>query len=127
MTIPQILVYAAIFLIAVMYVRKALLKRSITHYSAAAVAGKLKARENILLLDVRTSGERSRQQIPHSTHIPLHELKGRLDELEKFREKEIVCYCQSGNRSLSAASVLKHHGFRVANLTGGISSWNFGE
>ena len=117
MTISQLFFYAAILIVAIVYIRKLLMKRTIKHYDAASVAAKLKAKENIILLDVRTAGERSRQQIKGSVHIPLHELKGRLREIEKFKDKEIICYCQSGNRSLSAANTLKHHGFRVANLS----------
>ena len=123
MTTLQAFFYLALLVVAAMYIRKLFLKRSIPHYDAATVWAKIKAKENILLLYVRTAGERSSRHIQGSSHIPLHELNGRMRELEKFKDKEIICYCQSGNRSLSAANILKHHGFHVANLSGGISSW----
>lgn len=123
MSASQIFFYVAIIVVAAIYVRQLLIRRSIVQYDAGSVSAKLKAKENIVLLDVRTSAERSRRHIPGSVHMPLHELKGRIGELEKFKVKEIVCYCQSGSRSLSAANILKHQGFRVANLSGGISSW----
>ena len=47
------------------------------------------------------------------------------DELEKYKNKEIICYCRSGNRSLNSASLLKKHGFNSANMKGGIVTWNF--
>jgi len=127
MTTPQLLFYVVALLIVIIYVRKSLMKRTIIHYNAAEVGAKLKAKENILLLDVRTGGERSRRHIQGSAHIPLHELTGRMREIDKFKDSEIICYCQSGNRSLSAAFALKRHGFRVANLSGGISSWMVSE
>ena len=39
--------------------------------------------------------------IPGSTHIPLDELRERLSELP--RDREIITYCQSGQRSYYAA------------------------
>ena len=124
MTSSQIFFYGFLLLIIVLYVRRMLIQRSVTNYDASTVAEKLKAKENILLLDVRTSGERSRNHIPGSTHIPLHELRRRMNELERYKEKEIICYCQSGSRSVSAAGTLNKNGFRAANLSGGISMWN---
>ncbi|NUN07755.1 MAG: rhodanese-like domain-containing protein [Ignavibacteriaceae bacterium] len=97
--------------------------RSVNNYSSGEVKERVKA--GSILLDVRTSGERKVQSIPSSIHIPLHEISARLSELEKFRNREIICYCASGNRSVSAALRLKKAGFNVANLTGGISNWNF--
>jgi NADPH-dependent 2,4-dienoyl-CoA reductase/sulfur reductase-like enzyme/rhodanese-related sulfurtransferase len=65
-----------------------------------------------LLLDVRRSDERAAGFIPGSTHIPLDELRQRLSELP--RDREIIVYCQSGQRSYNAARVLSQHGFRGA-------------
>jgi len=77
------------------------------------------------MLDVRTARERSYRSIPGSLHIPLHELNARMKELERYRSKEIICYCASGSRSISAALRLKKAGFNVANLEGGLATWNF--
>jgi len=74
-----------------------------------------------LLLDVRSSDERARGFIPGSTHIPLDELRQRLSELP--RDREIIAYCQSGQRSYIAARILSQRGFRVRNLTGSYRTW----
>jgi NADPH-dependent 2,4-dienoyl-CoA reductase/sulfur reductase-like enzyme/rhodanese-related sulfurtransferase len=74
-----------------------------------------------LLLDVRRRDERARGFIPGSTHIPLDELRERLKELP--REREIIAYCQSGQRSYNAARILSQNGFRVRNLTGSYRTW----
>jgi rhodanese-related sulfurtransferase len=74
-----------------------------------------------LLLDVRRPDERARGFIPGSTHIPLDELRERLSELP--REREIIVYCQSGQRSYNAARILQQSGFRVRNLTGSYRTW----
>jgi rhodanese-related sulfurtransferase len=54
-------------------------------------------------------------------HIPLDELRQRLSELP--RDREIIAYCQSGQRSYIAARILSQHGFRVRNLTGAYRTW----
>ena len=126
MPATQLFSYALLALILLVYFRRKLQARGIPQYDAATVAAKMKNREGLLLLDVRSSQEWSRSHIPGSTHIALHQLKSRLAEIEKFRDKEIVCYCLSGSRSLAAASMLRKNGFRSANLTGGITAWQAG-
>lgn len=74
-----------------------------------------------LLLDVRTPAERQKGFIPGSIHIPLDELRARLDELP--RDKELLVYCQSGQRSYFACRLLAQNGFRVRNLTGSYRTW----
>jgi NADPH-dependent 2,4-dienoyl-CoA reductase/sulfur reductase-like enzyme/rhodanese-related sulfurtransferase len=73
------------------------------------------------LLDVRRPEERALGFIPGSAHIPLDELRQRLSELP--RDREIITYCQSGQRSYIAARILSQHGFRVRNLTGAYRTW----
>ena len=74
-----------------------------------------------LLLDVRRPDERARGFIPGSTHIPLDVLRQRLSELP--RDRKIIAYCQSGQRSYIATRILRQHGFRAANLSGGYTTF----
>jgi NADPH-dependent 2,4-dienoyl-CoA reductase/sulfur reductase-like enzyme/rhodanese-related sulfurtransferase len=74
-----------------------------------------------LLLDVRRLDERVQGFIPESVHIPLDDLRWRLSELP--RDRELITYCHSGQRSYIAARILSHHGFRVRNLTGSYRTW----
>ncbi len=121
----QIVWYGLLAVIVFFYVKKILVARSITHYTPAELQQSLQGSSNKVVLDVRTNRERTSGNIKGSLHIPLHELNRRADELEKYRDKEIICYCASGNRSLSAAAKLRKKGFTVANLRGGIAEWNF--
>jgi NADPH-dependent 2,4-dienoyl-CoA reductase/sulfur reductase-like enzyme/rhodanese-related sulfurtransferase len=75
----------------------------------------------ILLLDVRGDDERAAGSIPGSAHIPLPALRDRLEELPS--DRELVVYCQSGQRSYYACRILEQHGFRTRNLTGGYRTW----
>lgn len=74
-------------------------------------------------LDVRTDGEYSDGHIPNSIHIPLQEIKSRISEIEKIKDKKIIVYCRSGARSSMASKTLLKERFDVSNLTGGITSW----
>ena len=123
MTSEQILFYVIIGIVLFIYVRKQFLARSLSNYSGEEA--KQKVTSGSILLDVRTSAERKSNSIPRSIHIPVQELSARMKELEKYRSREIICYCASGSRSVSAALKLKKAGFKVANLKGGVGTWNF--
>lgn len=122
MSFGDILLYLLLALIVYYIVKKVLLTKSVTSYSTEETKLKMKERSSILL-DVRTPEERKRDHIKGSLHIPLYDLKKRTDELNKFKDKEIICYCRSGNRSLSAAGILRKKGFNAASMKGGISRW----
>ncbi len=79
-------------------------------------------KSGVVVLDVRTPAERSSGNIPGSIHIPLDELRNRINELPKNRE--ILVHCQSGQRSYFAARILEQHGFKVKNLSGSYLTWN---
>jgi rhodanese-related sulfurtransferase len=78
-------------------------------------------RRTTLLLDVRSPDERAEGSIPGSTLIPLDELRQRLGELP--RDREIIVYCETGQRSYNAARILSQHGFSVRNLSGSYRTW----
>lgn len=91
---------------------------------AAVQASLLINREDALVLDVREPAEFNSGRIPHAKHIPLGQLDKRIDELTKWKEKPVIAYCQSGNRSASACAALKKAGFtQVHNLNGGLPAW----
>ncbi len=77
---------------------------------------------NIQILDVREAEEYELGKIPGSLNIPLGQLRGQLEKLD--RSKEIVTYCSVGLRSYLASKILQHNGFEnVRNLNGGYRSY----
>ena len=121
----QIIVYGVLAFMLVLYGRKAWYRRSIKNYTPSSLKEAMSNPSALLLLDVRSDKEHRQGTIRGSMHIPLHHLVRRMDELEKHKSKEIVCFCQTGSRSINAAIRLKKYGFTVANLEGGMSEWNF--
>ncbi len=77
--------------------------------------------EGAELVDVRTVEEYAQGHIDGAINIPLHELGQRLGELEK--DKPIVLYCRSGNRSGSAMKQLQAAGFEEVHNLGAMSRW----
>jgi len=122
MSFGDIILYLLIGLVVYYIIRRVLVARSVKMYNASEVKEKIKNRSTILL-DVRTPDERKKDHIKGSFHIPVYDLKNRFNELNKFKDKEIICYCRTGNRSLNAAFMLKRRGFNAANLKGGMLRW----
>ncbi len=120
----QVILLVLAGLIVLNYIKKKIQTRGLVNYTPQEAGEKIKSSRNVILLDVRTKAERDRQSIKGSFHIPLHELSSRADELTKFKDKEIICYCQTGNRSVTAAVKLRKKGFNAANMKGGIVKWN---
>lgn len=119
----QIFLYVIIALVLFYIVRKVLLYRSVKHYSPVDASIKLKKERNVVLLDVRTDMERKQDFIKGSHHIPLMDISSSQNELKKFKDTEIICYCRTGNRSMGAAAKLKKMGFNAANLSRGLVGW----
>ncbi len=84
-----------------------------------------KDKKDVVIIDVRTPPEvKSEGKIPNSILIPLGTLSRQIDKLKNYKDKKIIVYCRSGNRSVSAARILKSLGFdNVYNLKGGIINW----
>ncbi len=121
---PFQIVILALFLLFVFFkIKKLIQTKNIVNYTAESAAAKIKNNKNVIFLDVRTDAERGRGYIKGSIHKPLHLIKMNIDELKKYKDMEIICYCQSGSRSVSAAVILNKNGFNAANLIGGYSRW----
>ena len=121
----EIFSYIVLGLVAAFFVRRYLVRRSITEYSPGEVDERIRSNQAALLLDVRTDKEWQQGHLKGAHHLPLHELGRRYSELEKHKNREIICYCRTGNRSLTAAIRLKRFGFTVAHLKGGMVEWNY--
>jgi NADPH-dependent 2,4-dienoyl-CoA reductase/sulfur reductase-like enzyme/rhodanese-related sulfurtransferase len=72
------------------------------------------------LLDVRTPAEHAAGHIPGSVNLPLDELHPRLHDIPAG---DVIVYCQSGQRSHTAAMMLADRIPTVANLDGGYRTW----
>jgi hydroxyacylglutathione hydrolase len=76
----------------------------------------------VVLIDIRNPGEVELGRIPGAIHIPLAQLRSRLDLVPT--DRPIVVHCAGGWRSSVAASLMRAEGFdNVSDLTGGYNAW----
>jgi len=80
-----------------------------------------------LLIDVRSPAEFNGGygHLPNARSIGVLELESRFEDLESFKEKEIVTMCPGGGMSLVAVEILEEAGFKdVKSLKGGTDLWH---
>ena len=76
--------------------------------------------DNVTLLDVRTIEEFKSHHILGANLVPLGELEENLAKLKADKNKNILVYCQTGRRSISASRILEKNGFTPLNIEGGL-------
>jgi rhodanese-related sulfurtransferase len=85
---------------------------------------RMAAQEELHLIDVRQPEEHTDFNIG-GLLLPLGNIMSmQTEEIDDLKEKEIICYCRSGQRSMQAAMMLETMGFKnVKNLAGGMIGW----
>ncbi|MBA3671677.1 MAG: hypothetical protein H0W68_06595 [Gemmatimonadaceae bacterium] len=97
-------------------------KSRITQITAAEALEK-HGRDGIVFLDVRDQQEVNLGKVPGAVHISRGNLEGKIDAAIP-REREVVVYCASGNRSALAALMMTELGFEnVCSLASGFRGW----
>ena len=90
--------------------------------SVEALAERMASLRELLVIDVRNSGETALGMLPGARNIPLPALLQTLPELDPALP--VVVNCAGGYRSSVASSLLKSHGFTdVSDLIGGYDAW----
>lgn len=81
--------------------------------------------KDYIILDVRTDEEYAEGHIPGSVLIPDYEIRERAEEELPDRDRLILVYCRSGNRSKTASAILAELGYTNVVEFGGIRSWPY--
>jgi len=84
-----------------------------------------RAKENYLVIDVRGADEYAAGHVKHAINIPLGELESRLDEINAYKDKNVVLYCNTGNRSGKALDLLKQKGFSMLMNAPGVKQYDY--
>lgn len=80
-----------------------------------------KNKDEYALIDVRKNHERAAGNIG-GEHIPMGKLPDKVNEIPK--DKNVVVYCRSGNRSGNVVQFLEGQGYdNLYNLEGGMLAW----
>lgn len=84
----------------------------------------LVAKEDCVVLDVRTPEEFERGKILGGINLPVDKVKGNIENIIPNKHKKIFIYCQSGERSAIAAEELISLGYdNVFDVENGILAW----
>ena len=87
----------------------------------ARLADWMRERPDLQVIDVREPYEREAGHIAGTRHVPLAQLSGQADSVD--RERPVVFYCRIGSRSTMAAQAFRASGFEAYSLDGGLLRW----
>jgi rhodanese-related sulfurtransferase len=76
---------------------------------------------DVELIDVRRDYEFEAGHLPGARHVELNDLTANSESIPK--DRPVVFYCRSGNRSGMAAEAFGQAGWDAHNLAGGIVAW----
>lgn len=88
-----------------------------------ARAAELLRTSEALLVDIREAGERAREHVPGSAHLPLSRLEAA--ELALRQGRPVIFHCASGGRTAQNAARLaaRAGGCEAYVVAGGIAAW----
>ncbi|MHB8658475.1 MAG: rhodanese-like domain-containing protein [Solirubrobacteraceae bacterium] len=92
-----------------------------TRASQALSPTEVNLRTDVQIVDVRSRREWQSGRVSRAKHIPLDQLPGRLEELD--RAQPVAFICQSGARSKMATKLAAQAGLDAININGGMSAW----
>jgi sulfur-carrier protein adenylyltransferase/sulfurtransferase len=108
----------------VMAEQERLIQRPIREIDVSRARALLAEKDPPLLVDVRRQNEWDAGRLPGALHVPLDELGQRIEESAPDRERPVLLYCATGNRSLRGARAMVELGYAdVASVAGGIEDW----
>ncbi len=84
----------------------------------------MKTTPNLVVIDIRESGEYMLGHLPGAIFIPRGFLEFRIGFITKDANRPIIVYCRSGHRATFAYEQLVRMGYKkVYNLKGGFLGW----
>jgi len=85
---------------------------------------RMKAKEPLVVVDVREKGERDQGYIPGSLHVPRSWLEQQIEQKVPDKSAHIVLVCAAGHRSAFAAKTLTEMGYaNVESASKGFIQW----
>ena len=80
--------------------------------------------QGALVIDLRSKESFDAGHIVDARNVPVATLEAQAESLKKWREKNVITYCDTGSNGAGAARTLVKLGFtKVFNLQGGLNAW----
>lgn len=80
---------------------------------------------NTIVVDVRKADEFAAGHIDGAVNIALEDIEAKLGELEAYKDKNVVLYCNTGNRSGKAGDLLVEKGFMNVYNADGVKEFEY--
>ena len=101
-----------------------LLEEARSRIKEVSAADALQDADDVVFLDVREINEWNLGHIPGAQFLARGNLETKVEALIP-RDKKVVIYCASGNRSALAADTMQNMGYtNVSSMAGGIRAWS---
>src|ERR1700723_4249960 len=80
--------------------------------------------QGALVIDLRSKEAYDAGHIGDARNVPVAELESQAESLKKWRDKNVITYCDSGTSGANGARGRMNRGFpKVFNLEGGVNAW----
>lgn len=80
--------------------------------------------QGALVIDLRDKASYDAGHIGDARNVPAAELESQAESLRKWRDRNVITYCDSGTSGAAGARTLMKLGFtKVFNLQGGLNAW----
>jgi rhodanese-related sulfurtransferase len=80
--------------------------------------------QGAIVLDLRPKAAYDSGHIGDARSVPTAEIESQGESLKRWRDKNVITYCETGANGASSARALTKMGFtKVFNLQGGINAW----
>jgi rhodanese-related sulfurtransferase len=81
-------------------------------------------RQEAVLVDLRDETQFKAGHIANAIPLPRSSLEKRINKLQKYKNKIIILYCETGKEASSSGSFLRKAGYeKVRVLKGGVQAW----
>ena len=84
-----------------------------------------KEKEKYLIIDVRSAEDYAKGHINIAINKTLHTFKDHLSEIEDWKDKNVILYCNSGKMSGEAADILVSNGFTKVFNGEGVKKFSY--
>jgi rhodanese-related sulfurtransferase len=97
---------------------------SVPEISVDQLKQAIDAKEDFMLLDVRSYEEFSKKRIAGCIHVPVDEIAQKIQHVIPDKHKTIYVYCLSGGRSAEAVHTMIQLGYsNVFSVASGLLAW----
>lgn len=91
----------------------------------AKIEADKKLKENYLVVDVRSAEEYKAGHLKFAINMPIDTFETDYKNIESFKDKDVVLYCNSGKKSGQAAEILVKNGFQKVYNADGVKQYQY--